>query len=261
TLDILVPWRLFHEFGQAVDLRAVGGDDAQGMRILTCTYRFEKLLHLADHQRCFFFVVAAEGFRILRFVEAASRCVDEFHRLRTGDQGSLPYRFVGDEVAVIEVSGREFHDVFVHPVLHLQHGGGGGLSLNTFFKQRCRQARACGLTRFDRRRQLTMVAGKYHTSGADDGYPAGRLKRLGSLVDENGFVLAIPQQRMGSAYEGTGYYVTVLQKVVYNVELQYVGVGFECLRLLQQRASLTLFRVTVFPFEFECHASQLFHPL
>ena len=89
-------------------------------------------------------------------------------------------------LSLVEVVRAELHDLVVHAVLHLQQRDTLGLVLDDAFHEGRAQTALQSLKALDGGRQLAVVTSEDDAAGAADGYPAGRLERLGRLVDKEG---------------------------------------------------------------------------
>ena len=107
---------------------------------------------------------------------------------------------------MVKPVGRESHYRLVHPVLHLQQCHSLRFVLYyTLHKGLVKSTLHCSNT-LDSWRQLAVIAGKYHSRCPAYGYPAGCLKSLGSLINEERTEFHSVEQSVGTAHESTCYH-------------------------------------------------------
>ena len=100
------------------------------------------------------------------------------------DEAAVAHGGRGLQLAVVEPFGGEAHQLFVHAVLHGEHGYALGFVGSYLLHEGGAEALALGYGVLDGGRQLLMVAGKDYSVSFLHGYPAGGLHGLGCLVDE-----------------------------------------------------------------------------
>ena len=105
---------------------------------------------------------------------------------------------------MIEPVGGETHDILIHTVLDLEQGDRLGMMVDDALHERLVESALHGCETLDGGRQLAVVARQNHTRGPADRNPAGRLKRLSRLVDEECTELHAVEQTVGTAHQRAG---------------------------------------------------------
>ena len=70
-------------------------------------------------------------------------------------------------------------------------------------------------------RQLAVVTCQDHPRHPPDGYPAGGLEGLGSLVDKQGAELLTLKQTVGRAYQRAGDHPRLAEQLCVDAQLQF----------------------------------------
>ena len=135
-------------------------------------------------------------------------------------------------LAVVEVVAAELHDLVIHAVLNLEQRDTLGFVVDDALHEGRAQATLQGLETLDGGRQLAVVPGKYHTAGTADGNPAGRLERLGRLVDEQGAELVTVEQLVARPDEGRSDDTCLPENVGVDAHLEFYSHLLEALNLL-----------------------------
>ena len=163
---------------------------------------------------------------------AVGRGRNPLHRSVVVEYATVLHLGSRHHLAMVEPLARKAHYGVVHAVLHGEQRHHVGLVLHYALHQRAPQAHLHGLVALHRGRQLAVVAGEHHPADAPHGYPAGGLKGLGGLVDEQRAELHAVEQAVGAAHKCGGDHPRLAKQFAVDAHLQFGGARLQTLHLL-----------------------------
>ena len=135
-------------------------------------------------------------------------------------------------LTIIEIVGREAHDVFVHAVLRLQQTDSRGFCLYQMLHQCAAQTSLESSNALYRGRQLAVVAGKDDSAHTAHGNPTGSFQCLCCFVDKEAAELSAVQQSMAGSYQSAGNHSCIVEEFLVDAYLQFGGTPFQTFHLL-----------------------------
>src|SRR5574344_2477646 len=147
-------------------------------------------------------------------------------------------------LAVVEPVAGEPHNLFVHPILHLEQRHRLRFILHDAFHQRLVQSALQCRHALHRRRQLTVVARQHHSGSLPYGNPAGSLQRLRRLINKECTELLPFQHAVGAARERRGNHPRLGKQLRIYFYLQLRGAVLQPVHLLIPPVSI----LTVAPY-------------
>ena len=168
-----------------------------------------------EQESGFFGIGGAGAFRF--FIEAAAGGVYKSKRGVGGKQQMPCHGSMCFQLIFIEDTGRISHNGGVHAVLFFQQSNRFGVKGCALFEQGGGKAVARGFVRFDRGRQLAMIACQHQLLRFEDRYPAGGLQGLAGLIYHYGMILLVPHGIMIGAYQGGGNHLRLGDDVVDDI--------------------------------------------
>ena len=132
------------------------------------------------------------------------------------------------------------HDLVVHAILHPQQRHHLGFVLYDTLHERLVQSGTLGSHALHRGRQLTIIASQDDARHLADGYPAGGLKGLGCLVDEECPELHPLQQTVGTAHQRTGHDTCLAKQLGVDAYLYLGSTALQTVHLLMEAAVATM---------------------